>query len=54
MQTDYLAPYSWLIAKSVIHATVAGQLGDPMMQVSGGGEHQGPPGGGLVSVVVNT
>jgi cyanuric acid amidohydrolase len=53
MQTDYLAPYSWLIAKAVIHATVAGQLGDPMMQVSGGGEHQGPPGGGLVSIVVS-
>jgi cyanuric acid amidohydrolase len=51
LRSDYLAPYSWLIAKAVIHATVAGVVGDPMMQVSGGGEHQGPPGGGLVAVI---
>lgn len=51
LQTDYLSPYSWLIGKAVIHATVAGIVGDPMMQVSGGGEHQGPLGGGLVAVV---
>jgi cyanuric acid amidohydrolase len=51
LQTDYLGPYSWLIAKAVIHATVAGIVGDPLMQVSGGGEHQGPPGGGLVAIV---
>jgi cyanuric acid amidohydrolase len=51
LKTDYLGPYSWLIAKAVVHATVAGIVGDPMMQVSGGGEHQGPVGGGLVAVV---
>lgn len=51
LQTDYLAPYSWLLGKAVVHATVAGVVGDPLMQVSGGGEHQGPPGGGLVAVV---
>lgn len=51
LQTDYLSPYSWLIAKAVVHATVAGIVGDPTMQVSGGGEHQGPVGGGLVAVV---
>ena len=51
LQTDYLAPYSWLLAKAVIHATVASVVGDPMMQVSGGGEHQGPVGGGLVAIV---
>jgi cyanuric acid amidohydrolase len=51
LQTDYLAPYSWLLAKAVIHATVASVVGDPLMQVSGGGEHQGPPGGGLVAIV---
>ncbi|MEJ7669612.1 MAG: ring-opening amidohydrolase [Casimicrobiaceae bacterium] len=51
LTTDYLAPYSWLIAKAAIHASVASVVGDPMMQVSGGGEHQGPQGGGLVAVV---
>jgi cyanuric acid amidohydrolase len=51
LRSDYLAPYSWLIAKAVIHSTVAGVVGDPMMQVSGGGEHQGPPGGGLVAMI---
>lgn len=51
LRTDYLGPFSWLLGKAVIHATVAAVVGDPMMQVSGGGEHQGPPGGGSVAVV---
>jgi cyanuric acid amidohydrolase len=49
--SDFLGAYSWLIGKSVIHATVASIVGDPMMQVSGGGEHQGRPGGGHVAIV---
>ena len=49
--TDFLGAYSWLIGKSVIHATVASIVGDPMMQVSGGGEHQGRPGGGHVAII---
>jgi cyanuric acid amidohydrolase len=49
--SDFLGAYSWLIGKAVIHATVAGIVGDPMMQVSGGGEHQGRPGGGHVAIV---
>lgn len=51
LRTDYLGPYSWLLGKAVVHATVASIVGDPMMQVSGGGEHQGPPGGGTVAVI---
>ena len=53
LRTDYLGPYSWLLGKAVIHATVASMVGDPMMQVSGGGEHQGPPGGGTVAVIAS-
>lgn len=49
--SDFLGAYSWLVGKSVIHATVASIVGDPMMQVSGGGEHQGRPGGGHVAIV---
>lgn len=51
LRTDYLGPFSWLLGKAVIHATVASIVGDPMMQVSGGGEYQGPPGGGSVAVI---
>jgi len=51
LTSDYLAPFSWLLGKAVIHATVTSVVGDPMMQVSGGFEHQGPLGGGLVAVV---
>jgi cyanuric acid amidohydrolase len=49
--TDFLGAYSWLIGKAVIHATVASIVGDPMMQVSGGGEHQGRPGGGHLAII---
>jgi cyanuric acid amidohydrolase len=49
--TDYLGGYSWLIAKAVVHTLVTSVVGDPMMQVSGGGEHQGKPGGGALAVV---
>jgi cyanuric acid amidohydrolase len=51
LTSDFLAPYSWLLGKAVIHATVTSIVGDPMMQVSGGFEHQGPLGGGLVAVI---
>lgn len=53
MNSDYLGPYSWLIAKATVHTLVTSVVGDPMMQVSGGGEHQGMPGGGALAVVVN-
>ena len=33
-------------ARSVVNAVVSSVVGDPMMFVSGGAEHQGPPGGG--------
>jgi cyanuric acid amidohydrolase len=54
LATDFLGAYSWLIGKAVIHATVAGIVGDPMMQVSGGGEHQGRPGGGHLAIIAKT
>ena len=39
-------------ARSVVNAVVSSVVGDPMMYVSGGAEHQGPPGGGPVAAVV--
>jgi cyanuric acid amidohydrolase len=38
-------------ARAVVGAVVASFFGDPMIYVSGGAEHQGPPGGGPVAVV---
>ncbi|MGC1309397.1 MAG: ring-opening amidohydrolase [Phormidesmis sp.] len=35
----------------VVGAMIASILQDPMIYVSGGGEHQGPPGGGPVAVI---
>lgn len=51
LSSDFLGAYAWLVGKAVIHATVAGVVGDPMMQVSGGSEHQGRPGGGHLAVI---
>ena len=39
-------------ARAVVGATVASIVGDPMVYVSGGSEHQGPPGGGPVAAIV--
>ncbi len=41
-------------ARSVVNAVVSSVVGDPMMYVSGGAEHQGPPGGGPIAAVVRT
>lgn len=38
-------------ARSVVAAVIASIVGDPMVYVSGGAEHQGPPGGGPVAVI---
>jgi len=38
-------------ARAAVGGLVAGMVGDPMIYVSGGAEHQGPPGGGPVAVV---
>ncbi len=38
-------------ARCVVNAVIASVVGDPMIYVSGGAEHQGPPGGGPVAVV---
>jgi cyanuric acid amidohydrolase len=38
-------------ARAVVNAVVASIVGDPMLYVSGGAEHQGPPGGGPVAVI---
>lgn len=38
-------------ARSVVNAVVASVVGDPMVYVSGGAEHQGPPGGGPIAVI---
>jgi cyanuric acid amidohydrolase len=38
-------------ARAVVGAVVAAIVGDPMVYVSGGAEHQGPAGGGPVAVI---
>ncbi len=38
-------------ARAVVNAVVASIVGDPMVYVSGGAEHQGPSGGGPVAVI---
>ena len=39
-------------ARAVVNGLIAGIVGDPMVYVSGGAEHQGPAGGGPVAVII--
>lgn len=39
-------------ARSVVNAVIAAIIGDPMVYVSGGAEHQGPDGGGPIAVII--
>ncbi len=41
-------------ARSVVNGVIAAVVGDPMVYVSGGAEHQGPAGGGPVAVIART
>jgi cyanuric acid amidohydrolase len=41
-------------ARAAVAAVIASIVGDPMVYVSGGAEHQGPPGGGPVAAIVRT
>jgi cyanuric acid amidohydrolase len=41
-------------ARAVVNGVIAAVVGDPMVYVSGGGEHQGPAGGGPVAVIART
>jgi cyanuric acid amidohydrolase len=38
-------------ARAAVGAVIASVIGDPMVYVSGGAEHQGPDGGGPVAVI---
>ena len=38
-------------ARSVVNAVISSIIEDPMNYVSGGAEHQGPPGGGPVAII---
>jgi cyanuric acid amidohydrolase len=38
-------------ARAVVNAIIAAVTGDPMVYVSGGSEHQGPPGGGPIAAI---
>lgn len=38
-------------ARAVVNAVIASIVGDPMVYVSGGAEHQGPAGGGPIAVI---
>ncbi len=40
-------------ARAVVNGVIASIVGDPMVYVSGGGEHQGPAGGGPVAVIAH-
>ncbi|MEN9223242.1 MAG: ring-opening amidohydrolase, partial [Thermostichus sp. BF3_bins_97] len=40
-------------ARAVVNAVIASVVGDPMIYVSGGAEHQGPDGGGPIAVIVS-
>ena len=40
-------------ARAVVSAVIASVIGDPMVYVSGGAEHQGPSGGGPVAVIAH-
>lgn len=42
------------MARAVVGAVVASVVQDPMVYVSGGSEHQGPPGGGPVAAIAQT
>ena len=50
MLTDSMLP-STRQARAVVAAVIASIMGDPMIYVSGGAEHQGPAGGGPVAVI---
>ncbi len=39
------------MARAVVGAVIASVVQDPMIYVSGGGEHQGPPGGGPIAII---
>lgn len=39
------------MARAVVGAVIASVIQDPMIYVSGGSEHQGPPGGGPIAVI---
>lgn len=39
------------MARAVVGAVIAAAVQDPMIYVSGGSEHQGPPGGGPIAVI---
>ncbi len=41
------------MARAVVGSAIASVVQDPMIYVSGGSEHQGPPGGGPVAVIVD-
>ena len=36
---------------ALVGGVLAGVIGDTMLYVSGGAEHQGPPGGGPVAII---
>lgn len=42
------------MARAVVGSVLAAAVQDPMIYVSGGSEHQGPPGGGPVAVIVRS
>ncbi len=39
-------------ARAVVNGVIAAVVGDPMVYVSGGAEHQGPDGGGPIAVII--
>ena len=50
MLSDYLWSFSGMQTKAIAHAVVAALIGDPLVMSASGSEHQGPPGGNVVTV----
>ncbi len=50
MLSDYLWSFSGMQTKAIAHAVVAAMIGDPLVMSASGSEHQGPPGGNVVTV----
>ena len=50
MLSDYLWSFSGMQTKAIAHAIIAALVGDPLVLSASGSEHQGPPGGNVVTV----
>ncbi len=50
MLSDYLWSFSGMQTKAIAQAVIAAFTGSPLILTASGSEHQGPPGGNVVTV----